>query len=82
MNQTWTKNEFQQNGSRWVFKAGLGQYVAARTVAQQCDLFTADDEDEQIDDELRSCYNCQYRRWMMESFECVALTQQLSSSIK
>ena len=73
MNQTSVKKEFQQHGSQWIFTAGLDQYAIARNVALQCQSFVADDEDEQIDDELRCCYNCQYRRWVMKSFECKAL---------
>ena len=78
MDQTSVKKAFQQHGNQWVFKAGLNQYDIARNVALQCHSFAADDEDEQIDDELRSCYNCQYRRWTMKSFECMALKQTVA----
>ncbi|WP_350433187.1 hypothetical protein ABIS04_08615 [Shewanella sp. H8] len=71
------RKEFEQNGTQWIFRTGLGQYGKARAVALLCHFFAADDEDEQIDDELRSCYNCQYRRWTMTSFECVALNKGL-----
>ncbi|MFB2642194.1 hypothetical protein ACE02D_07905 [Shewanella bicestrii] len=65
--------QFEYETERWIFRAGLQQYSEARRVAQLCPRFTPDDEDEQVDDELRSCYNCQYRRWMMTSFECLML---------
>ena len=62
--------------NRWIFRTGLGQYSAARRVAQRCTGFVPDDEDEQVDDEPRSCYNCQYRRWLVDSFECLLLKKQ------
>lgn len=36
----------------------------------QCSLFKPDDEDEMIDDESISCYNCTFRRWTEKSFVC------------
>ncbi len=65
--------QFEYETERWIFRAGLQQYSEARRVAQLCPRFAPDDEDEQVDDEPRSCYNCQYRRWMMTSFECLML---------
>ncbi|MGL4475240.1 MAG: hypothetical protein ACRCT7_12445 [Shewanella sp.] len=68
-----TQQAFELQGGRWIFTAGLGQYLLAQQSAKQCSRFIADDEDEQVDDELRSCYNCQYRRWMPTGFECLAM---------
>lgn len=67
---------FELVDNRWIFRAGLGQYLVARQVAQRCTGFVPDDEDEQVDDEPRSCYNCQYRRWLVESVECLLLKNQ------
>lgn len=68
-----TKQLFELTNNRLIFKAGRGQYLLARQAAQACAQFALDDEDEQIDDVPRSCYNCQYRRWAAESFECLSL---------
>ena len=68
---------FELKDDRWIFKAGLAQYPRARQAAKLCTRFIPDDEDEQIDDEPRSCYNCQYRRWMVAGFECLALRHLL-----
>ena len=42
-----------------------------KTPAVDCPWFQADDEDEWVSDDPVSCYNCRYRRWTAESFECV-----------
>ncbi len=36
-----------------------------------CPQFKLDDEDELVAEEERSCLNCRYRRWTVESFECM-----------
>ncbi len=52
------------------FKGGKAAWADAAEIALDCIFFTADDEDEQVADELVSCYNCRYRRWTAESFTC------------
>ncbi|MEZ9199379.1 hypothetical protein AB4135_15030 [Shewanella sp. 10N.286.54.B9] len=54
----------------WRFKFGTDSYTAAREAATACQFFAEDDEDEQIDDHLQSCYNCLYRRWRLNCFDC------------
>ncbi|MEZ9822834.1 hypothetical protein AB4238_19780 [Shewanella sp. 10N.286.45.A1] len=54
----------------WRFKLGTDSYAAAREAAKACQFFAEDDEDEQIDDHLLSCYNCLYRRWRINCFDC------------
>ncbi|WP_025822917.1 hypothetical protein [Shewanella marina] len=53
-----------------LFNFGIDDYPQARDAAQSCLYFIEDDEDEQIDNVVRSCYNCAYRRWLINSFEC------------
>lgn len=43
----------------------------ARKAAQACPWFRLDDEDEQVSEEELTCLNCRYRRWTVESFECL-----------
>jgi hypothetical protein len=52
------------------FKFGLEAWTQAAQAAQACAYFLADDEDEMIADEKRSCYNCSYRRWTVQAFIC------------
>lgn len=54
-----------------IFKFGQSNYKMARVAAEDCSLFLADDEDEQVDSVLESCYNCKYRRWTADSFQCL-----------
>ncbi len=49
---------------------GFTAYTEVRTIARGCDRFAPDDEDEQTDAEPVSCYNCRYRRWLTDGFEC------------
>ena len=53
------------------FKHGQDSYGLAAETAGQCGAFVNDDEDEVVCDDDRSCYNCRYRRWTVDSFECM-----------
>ncbi len=52
------------------FNGGKEDWVHAKLIAEKCDSFKLDDEDELVADDLRSCYNCRYRRWTDKSFSC------------
>jgi hypothetical protein len=52
------------------FIQGKESWAAAASVALDCPGFAPDVEEEQVDDEARSCYNCRYRRWSAASFTC------------
>jgi len=54
-----------------VFAGGQQSWQAAEREAMRCASFRADEEDEWAADEPRSCYNCRYRRWTVESFACL-----------
>jgi hypothetical protein len=53
------------------FKYGWDNYHVAAETARQCAAFTSDDDDETITEDNVSCYDCMYRRWTVNSFECV-----------
>lgn len=53
------------------FSGGKDDWNTAALAAEQCLSFKLDDEDELVADELRSCYNCRYRRWTTNSFVCL-----------
>ena len=53
------------------FKFGKRDYKKAQLAAIICAVFKEDDEDEWVDSEICSCYNCRYRRWTETSFHCM-----------
>jgi hypothetical protein len=53
-----------------LFRYGREGYDAAIRAAQDCSTFQEDVEDEWVTDEARSFYNCRYRRWTADSFQC------------
>ncbi|WP_394202725.1 hypothetical protein [Shewanella waksmanii] len=61
---------FMQQDGRWcaVIDSDL---QASQHMAQQCQNFMEDDEDEQVDDQVTSCVNCAFRRWLATGIECV-----------
>lgn len=52
------------------FMNGKEDWESALKEAQKCPAFKLDDEDELVADDLRSCYNCRFRRWTADSFTC------------
>lgn len=62
---------FDLINNKKTFKYGQDDYDISRRVAEKCLLFKEDDEDEQVDSIIRSCYNCRYRRWTSSSFVCL-----------
>jgi hypothetical protein len=62
---------FIYEGSKKIFDYGINNYSASRDAASCCGSFKEDDEDEQVDSVLVSCYNCIYRRWKKDTFECM-----------
>lgn len=60
----------EQNG-KTVFTGGRNSFDEAASVAQNCRFFKEDCEDELVCDDETSCYNCRYRRWTSDSFECM-----------
>ncbi len=61
----------QTDSNRKHFKFGQDSYSLAVETAGQCSVFVNDDEDETVTDDNRSCYDCRYRRWTVDSFECM-----------
>lgn len=59
-----------QNGAM-LFAHGKDAFAAAAQIAARCPQFRPDSEEEWTAEEERSCYNCRYRRWTADSFQCV-----------
>lgn len=56
---------------RRVFSPGQEDYSAAARMADVCESFRPDVDEEWVADESRSCYNCRLRRWTADSFVCL-----------
>ena len=64
----WSKDET----GALTFEGGKESWGAAAAVAAGCGSFVPDVEEEMVADDERSCYNCRYRRWTVNSFTCQA----------
>ncbi|MBR4767017.1 MAG: molybdopterin biosynthesis protein MoeB [Clostridia bacterium] len=60
----------EKNG-KTVFAGGKNAFDDAARAAENCPFFSEDCEDELVCDDEVSCYNCRYRRWTAENFECM-----------
>ncbi len=64
------QTEFQFKQQIWLLSLESDDYHVSRAIAATCPSFIGDDEDEQVDDIVRSCVNCAYRRWLVNAIEC------------
>jgi hypothetical protein len=53
-----------------VYRAGKNDWAGAALAAENCAVFHEDVEEEIVADDLKSCYNCRFRRWTEASFAC------------
>ena len=56
---------------KMIFAGGKDSFADASRIASECVDFTEDCEDELFCDDEISCYNCRYRRWTQNSFQCI-----------
>ena len=64
-------NYWIQKKGKKVFAGGKNSFTEAVYLAENCSSFAEDCEDELVCDDPVSCYNCRYRRWTQDSFECI-----------
>ncbi|QSX33811.1 hypothetical protein JYB87_00725 [Shewanella avicenniae] len=72
-------DHFAYFDGQWVFNGGREDLDTAREQAAICPRFQEDDEDEQVDDVRKSCYNCAFRRWSPDSFSCTVMADIILS---
>lgn len=67
--------KFEYFDKTGVFLKGKFDYLSAKILAKRCDKFTLDNDEDEIvcDTSEPSCYNCLFRRWKKDSFECLKL---------
>ncbi len=61
----------EEGRNKKIFKGGHFDYEVVEAIALACPGFTEDSEEECMAEEKVSCYNCRYRRWTAESFQCM-----------
>ncbi len=66
-----TVTDWTVKNEKTMFTHGKEAYTEAARTAEKCGLFSEDCEDELVCDDAVSCYNCRYRRWTADSFECI-----------
>ncbi|MGV8905812.1 MAG: hypothetical protein ACOH15_04355 [Acetobacterium sp.] len=49
----------------------LADWSQGHTIAQVCLQFRQDVEEEWVAEDLISCYNCRYRRWIPAGIQCL-----------
>jgi hypothetical protein len=54
-----------------LFLPGRDAPDTAAMTAEQCGAFVRDCEEECFAEQEVTCYNCRYRRWTRDSFECM-----------
>lgn len=59
-----------ENGKK-IFAHGQDDAENAVKAAQKCDYYKKDYDEECFEDEDLTCYNCRYRRWTNNSFQCM-----------
>ncbi len=65
------KDIFEYKNGKKLFLHGDGESVLAREAALECPDFKKDCEEECFYEDEVSCYNCRYRRWRQDGFECL-----------
>jgi hypothetical protein len=45
--------------------------LAALAIAARCDAYSIDEDDEDYCEGVRTCFNCRYRRWLTDGFQCL-----------
>ena len=63
--------EWIKINGKTVFAGGKNAFDDAAREAENCPFFSEDCEDELFCDDETSCYNCRYRRWTADRFECI-----------
>ena len=62
---------FEIKDGHKLFSGGRNALAEAARLAAECGEFKRDYEEECFYDEEMTCYNCRYRRWTENGFECM-----------
>jgi hypothetical protein len=45
--------------------------LSASEIAAKCPAYSVDEDDEDYCEGERTCFNCRYRRWLADGFQCM-----------
>ncbi len=62
---------FEIKNGKKLFLHGDSETELAKEAALSCPDFSKDCDEECFYEDDVSCYNCRYRRWMQDGFECL-----------
>ncbi len=65
------KEIFEYRNGRKLFLHGDCETELAKEAALSCGAFVRDCDEECFYEDEVSCYNCRYRRWRQDGFECM-----------
>jgi hypothetical protein len=63
---------FEDTGG-FSFRGSIGNaedFHAASEIAGKCEAYSIDEDDEDYCEGARTCFNCRYRRWLADGFQC------------
>ncbi|MEQ8198181.1 MAG: hypothetical protein ABRQ27_09275 [Clostridiaceae bacterium] len=63
---------FVNDSKQIEFSGGKNNWEETIEQASKCSFFKYDVEDEIIEEDVKSCYNCRFRRWTEKSFVCLS----------
>lgn len=66
--------EIVEDAGRFRFEGSIEDRedsIAASEWATKCPAYSIDDDDEDYCEGARTCFNCRYRRWLADGFECM-----------
>ena len=61
-------------GNNFRFRGSLesaDDLLAASEIAGECPVYSIDEDDEDYCEGKMTCFNCRYRRWLADGFQCV-----------
>jgi hypothetical protein len=69
-----TMRQIKEEAGRFSFCGTMedeADLLSASEIARKCPAYSIDDEDEVCCEGAKTCFNCRYRRWLTDGFECV-----------
>jgi hypothetical protein len=66
--------QIREEAGRFIFIGTVedeADLLSASEIAAKCSAYSIDDADEIFAEGSTTCFNCRYRRWLADGFECM-----------